>query len=579
MNDEQQNLNLARAAALALALLLAACAEANPGAVVDEAGASRSDGVPLGYLAADAGGLVDHERWFDDVAPVGPFRVVMLPDTQYSVFTAGNLNQFKAQTAWIAQHRVQQNLVFVSHVGDVVQSGAMLWKKNQAEWKRADEAMQTLDGDLSAQPDGRIPYSAVAGNHDYDVVYLKGSGASQYLKYFGPSRFTGRSWFLGASADGMNKAQLFTVAGQPHLHLGLEWRASDAAILWAQGVLDAHPTLPAIVSTHEYLRTGDPAPRSRKGETPGGSGDNSGEDIYRKLVAPYPQVFMVLSGHIHGDGQRRSKTPLGREVIEVLADYQQDPNGGNGWMQLITLDPHKKRVSFKVTSPTYKAGATKGKDRGQSAESNHLFAFDLWGHRAALAGRTVRRFREGQDTGAGVYAGTRDTFIGSGGWGQTRADSINGDEDRVKIDGDGGKEQGLLRFDGLVGSAKGQIPPETKIRRAILTLTTEGSSAHSKHGGRLHRMTTAWSEQSTWASLGGGVQVGVESRAQHDVDTAGSVDLRGTRSFDVTAAVQAWVDGEPNQGWVLVANGSDGWQIRSSEWEAVVERPMLTVIY
>ena len=123
------------------------------------------------------------------------------------------------------------------------------------------------------------------------------------------------------------------------------------------------------------------------------------------------------------------------------------------------------------------------------------------------------------------------------------------------------------------------VPPGTKIARAVLTVTTEGKYADSKNGAGLHRMKITWSEGSTWSGLGKGVQLGKEAETVSDASSAGEVSVKGTRSLDVTASVQAWSDGAPNHGWVLHTTGSDRWQLRSSQWKAVAERPMLTVVY
>jgi hypothetical protein len=63
------------------------------------------------------------------------------------------------------------------------------------------------------------------------------------------------------------------------------------------------------------------------------------------------------------------------------------------------------------------------------------------------------------------------------------------------------------------------------------------------------------------------------------VDTKGKVGSKGTRSFDVTKAVQAWADGADNYGWAILPNGTNRWSIRSSDWDSIAERPMLTVVY
>jgi hypothetical protein len=122
--------------------------------------------------------------------------------------------------------------------------------------------------------DGVVPYSALPGNHDYDFLNANttlgvlGPGtedrsATLYLQYFGPARHgasafaggvpTASNFFVGASPNGLNSAQLFSGAGQKFLHLALEWEAPDAELQWAQTVIDTHQTLPVIISTHSYV--------------------------------------------------------------------------------------------------------------------------------------------------------------------------------------------------------------------------------------------------------------------------------------------------------------------------------------
>lgn len=533
------------------------------------------DGTASDSAASDSAGS-------DAIAPdsglASPaFTVAMLPDTQYYTWTTAWMKHFTAQTDWIVKNKTAQQIVFVTHVGDIVDSGAAL----PFQWTRADQAMKILDGDLKKNPDGVIPYSAVVGNHDYDIIYIK-AAATQYIKYFGPSRYSGRSWFLGASSNKTCMAQRFNAMGKTYLHLGLEWNASDACLLWAQGLLAKNPQEPVIISTHEYLDKGNPGHREKDGGKNDSGGDNCAEHVYRKMVEPFPQVFLVLSGHISGDGRLASKGALGLTTMQMLADYQTDPNGGNGWMQLIRFDPAQKSVksvSFKAFSPTYKAGSTSGTDRTKSSQSNHSFSFDLDGHRSYLQSNKVLHFRQGQDFGAGAYSGTEDTYIGSGKTGFTKPGSSYGSQVNVLSDQNLDQEQGLIRFGNIVGTSKGQIPPKTPIKKAILTFTTEGLFSNSNNGSRFYPMTATWSETSTWNSLVGGIQVGVETDSKYAADSKSLVSDKGTRSMDVSTSVQAWVDGKPNYGWAVIANGTDRWQFRSSEWGTIAERPMLTVVY
>lgn len=265
----------------------------------------------------------------------------MLPDTQF--YSQKHPEVFHAQTRWVAEHVEEENIRFVTHVGDVVQN----WDQSEAEWKVADEAMSRLDG--------IVPWGVAIGNHDYDLGQDRKPSrqASAFLRWFGPQRFSGRNWFGGAHPNGINTYQVFEGGGRSFLILHLEADVPDGVIDWAEGVLVAHPHLPAIVTTHIYL--------SDKicGRTPeaymGGEGANSGEEIWQKFIRKNPQVFMVLCGHwdtVGGEWKQVSLNEAGQEVIEVLADFQTRENGGNGWLRVIQFDEAEGNIWFKTYSPS-----------------------------------------------------------------------------------------------------------------------------------------------------------------------------------------------------------------------------------
>jgi hypothetical protein len=230
-----------------------------------------------------------------------------------------------------------ENLAFVTHVGDVVQNGAA----EPAEWTRADEAMNTLDGVL--------PYSVLPGNHDFDVVNSH-SGDSAFTGTFGGERYTAANypWYIGESDYRTNHAQTFTAGGQQFLHIALEWEPREGAIIWAQGLMDdpLYQGLPVILSTHSYLNTS-----GRPTGTTTADG-YSGEEIFTTLVKPNPQVFMVLCGHVSAEYHQVSYNDAGLEVFEILADYQDRPSGGDGWMRLLEFVPGQNRINVKTYSPS-----------------------------------------------------------------------------------------------------------------------------------------------------------------------------------------------------------------------------------
>jgi hypothetical protein len=94
--------------------------------------------------------------------------------------------------------------------------------------------------------------------------------------------------------------------------------------------------------------------------------------------------------------------------------------------------------------------------------------------------------------------------------------------------------------------------------------TLEVETTNDGDGAAVHRMLTGWSDDDTWASLGDGVQAdGNEATADPDTET-GAVG-EGVTAIDVTASVQAWVDGESNDGWAFLPLGTDGWDFSTAE--------------
>src|SRR5262245_38762292 len=83
-------------------------------------------------------------------APV--FSLAVLPDTQ--MYSRYNGSMFQAQTRWIADHALSDNIAFTTHLGDVVDRNYQ-----EYEWQNADRAMSILDTK-------RLPYTILAGNHD-----------------------------------------------------------------------------------------------------------------------------------------------------------------------------------------------------------------------------------------------------------------------------------------------------------------------------------------------------------------------------------------------------------------------------
>ncbi|MCY2974955.1 MAG: VCBS domain-containing protein [Planctomycetota bacterium] len=178
------------------------------------------------------------------------------------------------------------------------------------------------------------------------------------------------------------------------------------------------------------------------------------------------------------------------------------------------------------------------------------------------AGTTSVVFQEGLNG----YAGTKDTSIGP-----STVDSL-GEAGSVGSDFAGGTvEQGLLRFDEIIGNAIGQVPPNSVIHSAVLTLATFGSNGMGD-GAAMRRMLQTWDENAVWTTFTDGIQAnGVEASgditAQAGNSTLNPDAQAGFVSFEMARDVQAWVNGTENHGWAFLPwdNGTNGWFFQSSE--------------
>lgn len=299
------------------------------------------------------------------------FMIVALPDTQNYLCSIcpPSVNKwhpatFRAQTQWAVDNQRKNNIAFVTHLGDIIETADKI-----TEWQEADRAMAILDDE--------IPYAVAIGDHDFYPEEVRDPAqplnTTYFKQFFGQDRYKNYDWYVGTSPNNLSHAQLFEAGGRKFLHIALEWEAYDSAIDWATGIIQRYPGVPTIVSTHAcvshierghstrtqaVLRTGEPDIQS-----------NSGSDIYTKLVKPNPQIFMVLNGHFNGyeknleptaeDGEwhQISTNNAGKDVYEMLSNYQEFQNGGDGWLRTIEFIPGGganglDRLQMRTYSPT-----------------------------------------------------------------------------------------------------------------------------------------------------------------------------------------------------------------------------------
>lgn len=269
------------------------------------------------------------------------FTLGVLPDTQfysrYATPETGNLaaarygsEPFAAQTEWLAQNQSALNMAFATHLGDVVDQSDV-----EGEWLVADKAMATLD-------DSSLSYSILPGNHDMS----KDGVAHPFNDHFSAERArahndTFQERYTAPNADA--EYHIFEAEGQQYMVLALPWRAPQEVLDWAQAKIDAHPTLPVILTAHEILNID-------------GAGqvfysDTYGQHLWDSFISRNDQIFLTMAGHHHGAGYRVDKNAYGHDVVSILQDYQMAYQGGNGLLGVLEFDLSGKQLDMTALSP------------------------------------------------------------------------------------------------------------------------------------------------------------------------------------------------------------------------------------
>lgn len=502
----------------------------------------------------------------------GSFSIAVIPDTQrYSENgTRGSINAYNTMAQWIVDNRAVRNIRFATHLGDVVEDASI-----PAQWQNARTAMDRLDG--------QIPWAVLPGNHDL-VLQRTELGSLEYQRNFGSQRFMAANydWFGGASPNNNATWQVIDVGnGQKMLNISLEWGSFNSSALWAKKIIDKHPGMPTLITTHAYITDdalqaapGQPAlPRGVGGRS--GRGGNHGDLLWNSLIRDNNQIFAVVNGHFfsqraevaaqdRGQFHQTSLNAAGQPVYEMLSNYQGYGDGGAGNVRLLTFNSDTNRLEVDtITTPNPAASPTNPRAKFDFALPN----FSDPARFPVAPERVAQTVTLTQATATYISAAQPDTSFGADG--QVRVSPTVA-----------GATQGLLKFDGL-----DQIPAGATIMsaRLVVDTTTAGD------GAQFLRMNRAWDENATWNTFAADGQGGIQTADSGptdgeavwnrwtdinltDLTNPGTVQTvypfglavnwdaqagpsaNGQTYIDVTESVEAWVNGlTANNGWLVRA--------------------------
>nr|WP_254302524.1 serine/threonine protein phosphatase [Sphingobium chlorophenolicum] len=355
----------------------------------------------------------------------GQFTVAVIPDTQYYTdfrhqtdagfpFDAREL--FFDQMRYIAANAQSAggDIAFATALGDVWQHPS---ERMPAEYAakgykhiesfltslpqiHPDERVKTIEMPTARQGyeliAGKLPFSVVPGNHDYDANwadsrYVPGQkpefpfgmlaygGLKNWASVFGAQTpfFKDKRWYVASYKEGVDSAQIFEAGGYRFLHIGLEMAPADDVLQWAESVIKRYPGVPTIISTHDHLNpAGERRPISAVDFHAVDPSHNNPEAVWEKFLSKNDQIFLMLSAHQYGQSRRVDLNQYGHKVYQIMSDYQgrrqsfvnaapgrsnEQETVGDGWMRLMKFDLSgpKPHIQVQTISTYFKSTASK----------------------------------------------------------------------------------------------------------------------------------------------------------------------------------------------------------------------------
>lgn len=317
----------------------------------------------------------------------GSWSLIMVPDLQNYVKWQRNQPLMDLMFAWIADNIDTLNIKFVMQVGDLVENNGKITTDydgditSKGQWDCVSKAFSKLDG--------KVPYIAATGNHDYSID-REGNRSSLYSQFFFTEKnFLNQKYLVQNTRNEQSEPTLENSAyelkglnGKDYLFITAEYAPRDTVVTWVKNVaaLEQYKNHRVILSTHEWLNAKDQRtngdnswlwwePYNVKNEIQKGPriklpAANNGQEFWEKAVQPSSNIEMVLCGHISGEGYRKDKNKAGKEVHQILFDAQsmggghREGNGGDGWLRILEFFPDGKTVKIKTFSPLFGSSPT-----------------------------------------------------------------------------------------------------------------------------------------------------------------------------------------------------------------------------
>ena len=271
--------------------------------------------------------------------PADPFTIVAIPDTQNYTYhnRQGTINQ---QTQWVVATASALNTAFVVQLGDLVSE-----YDNLTQWGHTSTALKVLD-------DANVPNSVVPGNHDFNNT----TGA------VGRTTPTSRLPLRAGGVDTVDHElrrlprpePVRRRPGRPHeLRQLLAVHRRRAGLPRAQPRVGGAAVRPRLGGSgarrppRPHRRSWSPTAsyvdgsRRTRAERPGGTSAADAVVRLRRdaLLRSGSCSAVTSTTATRARPAAPTTTRCGQPVHQIMTDYQDRANGGDGWLRYYTFDP------------------------------------------------------------------------------------------------------------------------------------------------------------------------------------------------------------------------------------------------
>ncbi len=272
--------------------------------------------------------------------PTFDFSIAVVGDPQ--VINGYHPEHYAGIFSYITENRERNKTELAIVLGDITE------RSKPEEWERARAA-------FSAWRDVQLPFTLIRGNPYHDRAPL-------YNEHLGELVREQNDGFYD-EADVCNAYRLLTLGDKDYLILSLDFGPCDEVLDWAGKLCVQYADRRVIVVTHGYLDRNGVLLKKGRDDIPDGGmayhgAVNGGIEMWEKFVSRYPNIVLLLCGHVGENGTEHNVRvgKHGNRVVELLIDPQDidDQVMPTGMVSTLYFTADGKRMTVHTYSTVQK---------------------------------------------------------------------------------------------------------------------------------------------------------------------------------------------------------------------------------